>query len=64
MGGLRRYITKGSIIRTLRQILLDDEIKDEIGEVCSALEEMRNAYRHLVGKREGKESLGRRVIRK
>jgi hypothetical protein len=39
---------------------LDDKIKEnEMGGACSMYGEMRNAYKILVGKPEGKRPLGR-----
>jgi hypothetical protein len=37
----------------------NDPVKDEIGRACSTNGMKRNAYRILVGKPEGKRSLGR-----
>jgi hypothetical protein len=37
----------------------DDQIKDEIGGICSTYEEMRNAHKSLIRKPDCERSLGR-----
>ena len=43
----------------LTQYCSGDKTENEMGEVCSAYDERRGVYRILVGKPEGKRSLGR-----
>jgi hypothetical protein len=45
---------RSSIICIFHQIVLGDRIKYEMGRVCSTWGEMRNAYRVLVRKPEGR----------
>jgi hypothetical protein len=57
---MRSYVTC-----TLRQYNQNDQLKeDEMGRACSTNGPKKNAYRVLVGKRDGKKPLARQRCRR